>query len=456
MKDLYNKQLQYFRSGATLDVRFRRRMLLKLREAIHAYEGKIAAALKADLGKGATESYMSEIGMVLAGLSDTLHHLRRWTRPKRVAAPLAQFPSACRIMPEPYGVTLVMSPWNYPVLLCLDPLIASLSAGNCCVVKPASMSRHVSAVLKEMLESIFPPEYVAVVWGSDVSYDELLAQPFDYIFFTGSPRVGKVVMHAAAQHLTPVTLELGGKSPCLLTESADVRVAARRIAFGKTLNSGQTCVAPDYALMPHGMRDEFVAAFQDAVREMLGDTPLTNDAYPHIINRRHFDRLLGLLGGEGVTPLCGGHSDPESLRIEPTLLGGVTADSPCMQEEIFGPILPILCYDSLAEAEQFIISRPKPLACYIFGSKSKEIESLLQKIPFGGGCVNDTIIHLAVHGLPFGGVGNSGMGSYHGKAGFDTFTHHKSVLCKATWLDLPFRYQPFTSFKDAILRLFLR
>jgi len=456
MKALYDSQLQYFRSGATRDVRFRRRMLLKLRKAIYAYEGKIAEALKADLGKGATESYMSEIGMVLAGLGDTLRHLRRWTRPKRVAAPLAQFPSTCKVMPEPYGVTLIMSPWNYPVLLCLDPLIAALSAGNCCIVKPASMSCHVSAVLKEMLESIFPPEYVAVVWGGNVSYDELLSQPFDYIFFTGSPRVGKIVMRAAAEHLTPVTLELGGKSPCLLTESADVRVAARRIAFGKTLNSGQTCVAPDYALMPHSMKDAFVAAFNDAVREMLGETPLTNDAYPHIINRRHFDRLCGLLGGEGVLHLCGGQSDPESLRIEPTLLGGVTADSPCMQEEIFGPILPILCYDRLEEAEQFITTRPKPLACYIFSGNSQEIERLLQKIPFGGGCVNDTIIHLAVHELPFGGVGNSGMGSYHGKAGFDTFTHHKSVLRKATWLDLPFRYQPFSSFKDAVLRLFLR
>lgn len=456
MKALYNSQLQYFRSGVTRDVRFRRRMLLKLRKAIEAYESKIAEALKADLGKSATESYMSEIGMVLAGLGDTLRHLRRWARPKRVAAPLAQFPSTCKVMPEPYGVTLVMSPWNYPVLLCLDPLIAALSAGNCCVVKPASMSSHVSAVLKEMLESIFPPEYVAVVGSGNVSYDELLSQPFDYIFFTGSPRVGKIVMHAAAEHLTPVTLELGGKSPCLLTESADVRIAARRIAFGKMLNSGQTCVAPDYALMPRSMKDSFVAAFKDAVREMLGESPLTNDAYPHIINRRHFDRLLGLLGGKGVSPLCGGRSDSESLRIEPTLLGGATADSPCMQEEIFGPILPILYYDSLEEAEQFIISRPKPLACYIFSGNSRETESLLQKISFGGGCVNDTIIHLAVHGLPFGGVGNSGMGSYHGKAGFDTFTHHKSVLCKATWLDLPFRYQPFSSFKDAVLRLFLR
>lgn len=456
MKALYERQLAFFRTGATRDVAFRKKMLLRLRDAIRNRESEIAEALRADLGKGATESYMSEIGMVLAGLSDTLRHLRRWARPKRVAAPPAQFPSACKVMPEPYGVTLVMSPWNYPVLLSLDPLIAALSAGNCCVLKPASMSPHVSAVLREMLEAVFPAEYVAVVQGSEVGYDELLAQPFDYIFFTGSPRVGKVVMKAAAEHLTPVTLELGGKSPCLLTENAHVRVAARRIAFGKILNSGQTCVAPDYALMPRAMKASFISAFTEAVREMLGDTPLTNGQYPHIINQRHFDRLLGLMKGDGVTPVCGGHGAPDTLRIEPTLLDGVTADSPCMQEEIFGPILPILCYDSLEEAETFIVSRPKPLACYIFSNNAKEVDRLLGKLSFGGGCVNDTIIHLAVHGLPFGGVGNSGMGSYHGKAGFDTFTHHKSVLSKATWLDLPFRYHPFSAFKDKILRLFLR
>ena len=454
IQEICEAQRKYFRTGATKEVSFRLEMLRKLKAALKAHEAKICEALQADLGKGRTESYMSEIGMVLAGLNDTLRHLKKWAKPRRVWAPLAHFPSTCKVLSEPYGVTLVMSPWNYPVLLCLDPLIASLSAGNCCVVKPASMSAHVSAALKEMLESVFPREYVAVVLGNEVSHEDLLAQEFDYIFFTGSPRVGHTVMKAAAEHLTPVTLELGGKSPCILTGSANLRVAAHRIAFGKILNSGQTCVAPDYALVPRGMKEAFIAEFKKAVSEMLGDSPLANAAYPHIINRKHFDRLSGLIAGS--TAVCGGKGAPETLRIEPTLLDDVTAESPCMQEEIFGPILPLICYDDLAEVEDFVLSRPKPLACYIFSTKGKEIKRLQKALPYGGGCVNDTIVHLAVHGMPFGGVGNSGMGSYHGKAGFDTFTHYKSCLSKANWLDLPFRYQPYNSLKERLLRLFLR
>ncbi len=454
MQDLVDSQRQFFLTGATREIRFRREALRTLRRALKEFEPRLKEALRADLGKSATESYMSEIGMTLSGLRDALTHLRRWSRPRRVLTPLAQFPSTARIVPEPYGVTLVMSPWNYPILLSLDPLVASIAAGNCCILKPSELAPHVAAVLDDMLSASFPRDFVAVVQGDVDVCRNLLAQHVDYIFFTGSPSVGKEVMQAAAHHLTPVTLELGGKSPCIVEESANIRLAARRIAFGKVLNAGQTCVAPDYVLIHHSRREEFIDAFRQAVQDMLGERPLQNDSYTRIVNRRHFERLMGLM--EGARASVGGRGDGETLRIEPTLLEDVTTDSPCMQQEIFGPLLPILSYEDREEVESFILSRPRPLACYLFTSSRESEKHLLSALSFGGGCINDTIIHLAVPGLPFGGVGNSGMGAYHGETGFRTFTHEKSVLRKATWLDLPFRYQPFTAFKDTVLRLFLR
>ncbi|MBQ3143269.1 MAG: aldehyde dehydrogenase [Akkermansia sp.] len=454
MHKLVEKQRQFFLTHTTLDIRYRREALKKLRSALRKWEPRICAALEADLGKCAMETYMTEIGMVQAGLSDALSHLRRWSRPKRVMAPLAQFPSRCRVVPEPYGVSLIISPWNYPVLLCLDPLVAALAAGNCCVVKPSSMSPATSAVLAEMLGSIFPPAYVSVVLGGRESIGALLEQKFDYIFFTGSPKVGHVVMEAAARHLTPLTLELGGKSPCIVDESANVRVAARRIAFGKILNAGQTCVAPDYLMIHASRKEEFVAEYRAAVQEMLGEEPLQNKEFTHIINARHFERLCGLM--RDARAVVGGRSDAESLRIEPTLLDGITSDSAAMQEEIFGPILPMMTWEKWNDVEDFVLSRPRPLASYLFTTDSTAEKRFISNLAFGGGCVNDTIIHLAVHGLPFGGIGDSGMGAYHGKAGFDTFTHYKSVLTKANWLDLPFRYHPYNGLKSRILRLFLR
>jgi len=454
MQDLVDSQRRFFLTGATREIRFRREALRTLRRALQEFEPRLKEALQADLGKCATESYMSEIGMTLSGLRDALAHLRRWSRPRRVLTPLAQFPSTARIIPEPYGVTLVMSPWNYPVLLSLDPLVASIAAGNCCILKPSELAPHVAAVLDDMLSTSFPQDFVAVVQGDVEVCRRLLAQHVDYIFFTGSPSVGKEVMQAAARHLTPVTLELGGKSPCIVEESANIRLAARRIAFGKVLNAGQTCVAPDYVLIHHSRREEFIDAFRQSVQDMLGEQPLQNAAYTRIVNRRHFERLMGLMAGTRAS--VGGRGDEESLRIEPTLLEDVTSDSPCMQQEIFGPLLPILSYEGREEAESFILSRPRPLACYLFTSDRESEKRLLSTLSFGGGCINDTIIHLAVPGLPFGGVGNSGMGAYHGETGFRTFTHEKSVLRKATWLDLPFRYQPFSTFKDTVLRLFLR
>ncbi len=454
VRDIFETQKAFFLTHETRDVRFRRDALKSLRAAILEWEPLLADALRADLGKGATEAYMSEIGMVLAGLRDTLAHLRRWSRPRRVAAPLSQFPSRCEVIPEPYGVALIVSPWNYPVLLGLDPLVAAIAAGNCAILKPSELAPATSAVLAKMLAATFPPEFVSVVEGGVDESNELLALPFDTIFFTGSPAVGRIVMSAAARHLTPVTLELGGKSPCIIDETADIKLAARRIAFGKILNAGQTCVAPDYVLIDRSKKDEFIAAYERAVCHMLGENPLGNEALPRIVNQRHYVRLMGLM--RGATAAVGGQGDAESLRIAPTLLTDVTPDSPCMQEEIFGPVLPVLTYSSLAEAEAFVLSRPKPLACYIFSQSGKHIRRLKENLSFGGGCVNDTIIHLAVAGMPFGGVGNSGMGAYHGHAGFRAFSHEKSVLKKSTWLDLPFRYQPYGGFKDWVLRLFLR
>lgn len=454
MKQLVENQRRFFLTHTTRDVAYRRSALLKLRDAIKEWEPRICEALMADLGKCPNETYMTEIGMVLSSLSETLRHLKRWSRPQRVSAPLAQFPSSCRVEPEPYGVTLIISPWNYPVLLCLDPLIAALAAGNCCVVKPSSMAPATSAVLSDMLSGIFPADYVTTVLGGRESIGALLEQKFDYIFFTGSPHVGHVVMEAAARHLTPLTLELGGKSPCIVDASANLSVAAARIAFGKILNAGQTCVAPDYLLIHSSRKQEFIDLYAKTVRRMLGKAPLQNKEFTHIINTRHFERLTRLMAD--ATAVVGGGSDAESLRIEPTLLDNVTPDSSCMQEEIFGPILPIITWDKWEEVEQFILSRPRPLASYLFTTNPAQEERFTRHLSFGGGCINDTIIHLAVHGLPFGGIGDSGMGSYHGHEGFRTFTHYKSILRKANWLDLPFRYHPYNAIKSKLLRLFLR
>ncbi len=454
LSDVFEAQKAYFLTHETRSLRFRREALNMLRRAIIEWQPRLAEALHQDLGKGATEAYMSEIGMVLAGLSDTLAHLRKWSRPRRIAAPLAQFPGSCEVIPEPYGVALIISPWNYPVLLGLDPLVAAISAGNCAILKPSELAPATSSVLARMLESIFPAQFVAVVEGGVEESNELLSMPFDTIFFTGSPAVGRIVMSAAAQHLTPVTLELGGKSPCIIDDTADIRLAARRIAFGKILNAGQTCVAPDYVLIDKAKKDEFIAAYERAVDDMLGENPLENEALPRIVNERHFARLMRLM--RGAHAAVGGQGNAATLRIAPTLLTEVTHDSPCMQEEIFGPILPVLSYKRLSDAENFVLERPKPLACYIFSKSATNIQQLKGHLSFGGGCVNDTIVHLAVPGMPFGGVGNSGMGAYHGHAGFRAFSHEKSVLRKANWLDLPFRYQPYGKFKDWVLRIFLR
>ena len=454
LEQLVAKQRDYFAKGETLSVEKRLQALERLEKALRNGEEELCRAMKADLGKSRTEGYMCEVGLTLSELGYVKRHLRSWSRDRRVRTPLAQFHARSFTVQEPYGVVLVMSPWNYPVLLTLEPLIGALAAGNCCVVKPSAYSPETSAVMARLLRSIFPEEYVAVVEGGRQENQGLLAQKFDYIFFTGGVNVGKLVMEKASAHLTPVTLELGGKSPCIIDEHANLKLAARRLVFGKYLNCGQTCVAPDYALVHSRVREQLLTYIKKEIVRMYGEHPLENPDYGKIINRKHFDRILGLIDRDKLA--WGGKSSPESLQIEPTVLDSVEPGDPVMQEEIFGPVLPILTVDSMEEALAFVNSRPKPLALYIF-TQDKQVERMfLKRASFGGGCVNDTIIHLAISAMGFGGVGNSGMGSYHGKKSFETFSHEKSIVKKYTWLDLPMRYQPYTKMKDKMIRMFLK
>ena len=452
IQDLTARQRAYFNTGSTRPAAFRRRALEGLRGALLEHEEELNAALLADLNKAPAESYFTETGMVLEELRFQLKHFEKWVRPRRVTTPLAQFPSRGELLPEPYGCVLIMAPWNYPVQLCLTPLAGAIAAGNCAVVKPSTYAPASSAAIARLLGEIFPPEFVAVVEGGRGENRALLEQKFDYIFFTGSPAVGREVMAAGAKNLTPVTLELGGKSPVIVDSTADIPLAARRIAFGKVLNAGQTCVAPDYLLLHRSVKDAFVREYRRALEEFFpgGDY----GELPCIVNDKHFRRASCLLAGQRV--LIGGETDATRRFIAPTLLDETDPAAPVMQEEIFAPILPMLCWQEREEAVRFVQSRPKPLALYLF-TRDKEMErAVFDRCSFGGGCLNDTIVHLACSGLPFGGVGNSGMGSYHGKQSFDTFTHYRSVLKKANWLDLPMRYHPYSGEKLRWIKRFLK
>lgn len=447
-------QRTYFTKGETLDITFRRSMLQALKASILAHEKEINEALYADLHKSVSESYMCEIGMTLAELSYMLSHMNRWAKPHYVASPLAQFHARSFTIKNPYGVVLIMSPWNYPFMLTMEPLIGALAAGNCCVVKPSAYAPATSKIIAKIISDCFPPEYVAVVEGGRKENQALLDQRFDYIFFTGGVSVGKEVMRKASEHLTPVSLELGGKSPCIVDETARLDLAAKRLAFGKLLNCGQTCVAPDYLLIDRKVKDEFLICLKKHITSMAGSDALHNDKYVHMVNRKHFDRVCSLIDPEKV--IFGGKSDPETLAIQPTILDGITEDDAVMQEEIFGPVLPVITYDSIDDAIALINRREHPLALYLFSEDKNVQRRFLQAVPFGGGCINDTIIHLATSRMGFGGVGHSGMGSYHGKKSFDTFSHEKSIVSKSTWMDLPVRYMPYNRMKDFLLRVFLR
>lgn len=454
IKQLIEKQRHFFYSGATLPVNYRLDALRKLQKCIPDHEPEINAALKSDLGKSPFESYMCETGLVLSELSYMLKHTPAFAKEKTVWTPLSQFHSRSYKQPSPHGVTLIMSPWNYPFMLTLEPLIDALAAGNTAVLKPSAYSPATSAILKQIIEECFPPEYVSVVLGGRAENTGLLKEHFDYIFFTGSPIVGKEVMKHASEHLTPVTLELGGKSPCIVEKSADIKLAARRIVFGKYLNCGQTCVAPDYIYCDPAVKDLLIQELKKQIIKQFGKTPLENKNYGKIVNEKHFQRIVRLIDEKKL--VHGGKTNEHTLQIEPTILDNVTWDDPVMQEEIFGPVLPILTYDSIGQAAAKINSMQHPLALYIFTSNKTIAKQVTSRCGFGGGCINDVVIHLATSEMGFGGFGESGMGSYHGKDGFDTFSHYKSIVDKKTWLDLPMRYQPYKKIYEKLLRIFLK
>ncbi len=447
-----NKQRLFFESGITRSYEFRIGALQALKAAIRENEQRLCDALKKDLNKPSSESYLCELGIVYDEIGYHLKHLKKWMRNKKVPTPLAQFSSKSFISPEPYGTVLIMSPWNYPVQLCLAPLVGAVSAGNCAVIKPSAYAPAVSQALLDILSQTFEEEYIAVITGGREENTALLEQTFDYIFFTGSVSIGKTVMEAASKHLTPVSLELGGKSPVIVDQTADLKVAARRIAFGKTLNAGQTCVAPDYLFIEECVKDEFAAHYRAALEEFFPYDDMSD--LPHIVNQKHFDRLIGLMQNENI--LLGGKNDPSTLFIEPTLLDGITFESPVMQEEIFGPILPILTFTEIETCIDYIRKQPKPLALYLFTRNKQTENTILDTCSFGGGCINDTVIHLATPYMGFGGVGASGMGSYHGKFSFDTFSHYRSIVKKRFFPDLKMRYRPYTDTKDKWIRKFLK
>ena len=454
IQELIRKQREYFYTGATLDVNFRINSLKKIQTAIQTHQEQINAALKADLGKSSFESYMCESGLVLNEITYMLKHIRSLAKEKTVPTPLAQFHSRSYMKPSPYGVVLIMSPWNYPFLLTFDPLVEALAAGNTVVLKPSAYSPATSRIICEIVRECFPEQYVAVVTGGREENACLLQEHFDYIFFTGSQSVGKEVMRQASAHLTPVTLELGGKSPCIVDKSANLKLAARRIVFGKYLNCGQTCVAPDYVFCHQDIKDDLLKQIQKQIRKQFGKSPLDNKNYGKIINEKHFSRILNLIDSSKV--VTGGNIRQETLQIEPTVMDHVTFEDAVMQEEIFGPVMPLLTFTSMDEVIHKVNSMVHPLALYIFAQDKAVINKVTSECGFGGGCVNDVIIHLATSEMPFGGFGESGMGSYHGKKGFETFSHYKSIVDKKTWIDLPMRYQPYRKIYDRLIHLFLK
>ena len=454
IKTLIENQRNFFHTGDTFPVKKRIEKLRKLKTAVLQHEAEINEALKKDLGKSAFESYMCETGLVLSELTYMIHHVREYAERQDVPTPMAQFAAHSYKKPVPYGVVLIMSPWNYPLLLSLDPLIDAIAAGNTVILKPSAFSPATTAVVKAILAECFDPSYVAVVEGGREENTALLNERFDYIFFTGSQHVGREVMTKAAVHLTPVTLELGGKSPCIVEKSANLKLAAKRIVFGKFLNCGQTCVAPDYIYCDRSIKIDLIHEIKKQMQKQYKSDPLSNKNYGKIINEKHFDRILGLIEQNKV--VYGGQSDRSRLKIAPTLMDNVTFDDAVMSEEIFGPVLPILTYDNLDMAIEKINSMPHPLALYLFTSDKAIAKKVTSHCGFGGGCINDTIIHLATSNMGFGGFGESGMGSYHGLDGFRTFSHYKSIVDKKTWLDLPMRYQPYRKIHDKLIHMFLR
>ncbi|RMG13491.1 MAG: aldehyde dehydrogenase [Deltaproteobacteria bacterium] len=438
---LREKQRAHFESGATLPYRYRRDRLREFARMLETYEDVFLDALHTDLGKSREEGWISELGLTLGEVRHTLRHLKEWMQPEVYVSPLALQPSKSKVYWQPLGLNLIISPWNYPIQLALAPMIPALAAGNVVVLKPSELAPASSKALAEVLPKVFPEELVAVVEGGIEVSQDLLGREWDHIFFTGSPRVGRIVAEAAARHLSRVTLELGGKSPTLVTASAALRVSARRIVFGKFFNAGQTCIAPDYVLVEAPVHDALVEEMKDAIRTFYGPDPKQAADYGRIINDHHFERLVRLIDPEKV--VIGGEYDAETRYIAPTLLTGVTLEDPVMQEEIFGPILPILKVRDLEEAISIIRQRKNPLALYLFTRRKADEALVLERVSFGGGCVNNTLVHLVDPRLPFGGIRSSGLGAYHGHAGFEAFSHRKSVLKSATFIDPSIKYPPY-------------
>lgn len=454
---LTEAQKQFFETGRTRDLAFRICQLQLLADAMRKNETVLEEALKKDLGKSAFESYATEIGFVLADIRYTIQNLQKWSAPKRVRTPLYLFPGKSKIQKEPYGSVLILGPYNYPVQLLAEPLVGAIAAGNCAVLKPSELTPHVSEAMYQIVHSTFKEEYIACVEGGVEVNQELLSQKFDYIFFTGSERVGMIVMKAAAENLTPVTLELGGKSPVIIEKTANIKEAARRIAWGKLMNAGQTCVAPDYVLVDESRKQQFLTEMKTAFSHLYGKEIKKNPDFGRIVNERHMERLQKILEQDAKYLFCGGEADTLQRYIEPAILDlGKDQNAASMQEELFGPILPVLSYHKLEDAVRFVNKRAKPLALYLFTKKRSAEKFVLERVSSGGVCVNDTISHLINPDLPFGGVGASGMGQYHGKYSFDTFTHEKSVFYKPADWNLPVCYPPFTKGKMNLVKFFLK
>ncbi|MBQ7907038.1 MAG: aldehyde dehydrogenase [Clostridia bacterium] len=452
---ILKSQRDFFNTGATLCVDFRIQMLKKLYKTVKKYENEINEALKKDLGKSHYEGFMCESGLVLTEISYMIKHTKRLAKRKTVHTPLAQFHSHSYKQPVPYGCTLIMSPWNYPFLLTLNPLTDAIAAGNTVIIKPSAYSPATGEMVEKIVKECFSPRHVSVILGGRAENSALLDQKFDMIFFTGSQSVGKEVLRRASENLTPVVLELGGKSPCIVDESAKLSLSAKRIVFGKFLNCGQTCVAPDYILCHSSVKEQLVSEIKKQIILQYTNKPLENKDYGKIINEKHFNRLCGLIDKDKV--IIGGGADTEALRLEPTVMDNVSFDDRVMGEEIFGPILPIITYDDFDSLINMLKGMEKPLALYLFSKNKRHIDRVTKELSYGGGCINDVVIHLATSEMGFGGVGASGMGSYHGKDGFDAFSHYKSIVDKKTWIDLPMRYQPYKSrFFEKLLHIFLK
>jgi len=453
ISELLQSQRDYFKTGETKSISFRKTILKRLKIELIKREDEISSALNKDFRKPVFESYATEIAVVISELDLTIKKLTKWAEPKRVMPSLLNFPSSDRIYSEPYGNTLIISPWNYPYQLALTPLIAAIAAGNTVVLKPSELTPNTSDIVENIISTIFKPNHVSVIKGGVNTSTELLAQRWGYIFFTGSVFVGKIVAKAAAVHLTPVTLELGGKNPCIIDETANIKLSAKRIVWGKFINAGQTCIAPDYILIHKSVKQQFYNALEKEIELAYSKTPKESTDFARIINEQNFNRLEKMLVNE--TCIIGGDTNADSLYISPTIIDEPNLDSEVMKDEIFGPILPVISYEGISSIDSIIFNYDKPLSLYVFSNNKRKAKELINRFSFGGGAINDTVVHFVNHKLPFGGVGNSGIGAYHGKLSFDTFSHKKGVVSKANWLDLPFRYAPYKG-KLKILKMLFK